>query len=81
MYFLIKLLKNEKTSGEREGEEKMIAHWNKCVTWENFKYLKMEVYNESAFSSITTVSLFWCKNTINCPITFKQLDLIRWVAY
>ena len=43
----------------------MIAHWNKCATWENYKCLKTGVYNESAFSSITIASLFQCKDTIN----------------
>lgn len=59
----------------------MIAHWNKCATWENYKCLKTGVYNESAFSSITIASLFWGKDTINCPIKSKELDLIRWVVY
>ena len=62
-------------------EQKMIAHWNKCAPWENYKCLKTGVYNESAFSSIAIASLFWGENTINYPIKSKELDLIRWVVY
>lgn len=75
---MIKIIQMEE-GGRRE--QKMVAHWNKCATWENYKCLKTEVYNESAFSSITIASLFWYENTINCPIKSKELDLIKWLVY
>lgn len=77
MYFHVKLFKNVRGVGGRRGwyklreggrrELKMIAHWNKCATWENYKCLKTGICNESTLRSRTGASLIWCRHTINQP--------------
>lgn len=87
MYFHIKL-KKKTWGGEGMGqvergrrELRMIARWNKCATWGNYKCLKTGVCNESALRSRTRRPLFQCRNTVKRPLKPEELDLIRWVVY